>query len=269
MICRPHALLDLFWGSGSIALHALSRGRAEPGWGYMGGKRKLAGRILDLAGWPLLQVPQIVRGAEAGPLGWAWTELATPTQSAAVVRHLRAWQAEPPRVLWERLRCLPPSDDPSERAAQVLWLQARVGNNSPLRWDPARRWWRMDATAPAAQFRGTRGPMDVAAFADRIERLARWLWRPGVQIVHGDIAEAIPAGDLAGWIAVLDPPYVDRVVYAGECSRDRVLQVAEDLWQRGATTAICEAEPVGPGVVYDLTRPEGRPEIVTVRRPAV
>lgn len=261
-----HSLLDLFFGSGAIGLHAVSCGRAIPAWGYMGGKRKLAGRILGTAGWPLLCVPTRLVGAEIGPLGWAWRALQSANDTGAIVQVLRSWASEGPRALWTRLSQTPPFADPIERAAQVLWLQARIGNNSPLRWDDARQWWRMDATGQAAQFRGNRGPLDVRAFADRVADMARWLHRPGVNIVHDDVCAAIPEGDLSGWLAILDPPYVDRTNYAGQCSRGAVLALIEDLHRRGAVTAVCEAEPVGDGEIHDITLPGGRPEWVTVRR---
>lgn len=101
---------------------------------FMGGKRRYARAILDAQGVPH-GPPARVLLADAGPWGWVWPLLLKGEDAAKVAASLRSWAGEHPRDLWQRLAAQPPAEEPHERAAQWLWLQARSASGVPIWWD--------------------------------------------------------------------------------------------------------------------------------------
>lgn len=285
---RIRRVYDLPTGYGGFILWLLGGPRLVPAVGYMGGKRTLApdiGEALDVR--PGLQLEEVVL-ADAGCPGWVWPELLTVERAGRVAEVLRSWKDEGAVELWDRLAALPPAADPSERAAQVLWLQGRTASSTPLQWDGVR--WVMATgargggrrsksyavTQKALVSRGTwrggrsSGLQKTASVADRIEAIARALARHHVRFHHGDLFDVIPDDAGPGDLFYFDPDYVGCTSYGATVPRDRLLAVAEDLRQRGATVAISEAVPLFEGCAgwypIELTRPDGKPEWLTLSR---
>lgn len=274
---------DLPTGYGGFILWLLGGPRLVPAVGYMGGKRRLApviGEALGVA--PGLKLDRVVL-VDAGCPGWVWPEILDVQRAARVAEVLWSWRHEGPVELWERLVKRPPAADPSERAAQVLWLQGRAANNSPIRWDGAL--WRMDATGRAQQFRAhrprtpqarqgrpqsvghSRGLTTVLTVAQRVEAIARALSRHRVTFHHGDIFDVLDDAR-TGDLVYLDPDYQGCTSYGATVPRARLLDTAEDLRARGVTVGISEAAPLPlPGWWHaDLTLPGGKPEWLTLSR---
>lgn len=270
-------LYDLPTGYGAFFLYLLGGPKLVPAVGYMGGKRRLAPDIAEVMGvGPGLKPDRVVL-ADAGCPGWVWPEILDVARAAKVAEVLWSWRQEGPVELWERLVKLPPAADPAERAAQVLWLQARTANNSPLRWTD--KGWRMDATGRAQQFRATsgqklwargdtgrpRGVQSTGSVVRRVLTIARALSRHRVTFHHGDLFEVLDDAR-AGDLAYLDPDYQGCTSYGHTVPRLRLLDSAEDLRARGVNVAISEAVPLPlPGWWHlDLTRPGGKPEWLTM-----
>lgn len=282
-------LYDLPTGYGGFLLWLVGGPKLVPPVGYMGGKRRLAADIGEaLALRPGAQPEEIVL-ADAGCPGWVWPEILTVERAGRVAEVLRSWAHEGPVELWDRLAALPPAADPSERAAQVLWLQGRTASSTPLQWDGvrwvmatgARGGGRQSKSYAVAQkalvsrgtWRGGRssGLRKTSSVADRIEAIARALSRRRVRFHHGDLFDVIPDDAGPGDLFYFDPDYVGCTSYGATVPRERLLAVAEDLRQHGAAVAISEAVPLlGKGWYHvELTRPGGKPEWLTVSRPPV
>jgi hypothetical protein len=101
---------------------------------WMGGKRRLAPELLRLLGLePGRPVPTIL--GDASWWGWLWPGVLDAETGPQVSAWLRSWRDEDPRELWFRLRDAGPPDDLVERAAGLLWLQARAASGVPVWWE--------------------------------------------------------------------------------------------------------------------------------------
>lgn len=127
------AYLAPFLGAGGDWLHLVSLDLVPPV-SWMGGKRRLAHRIMELLGLTPGQRLLFVLG-DASWWGWVWPLCLDPVSGPVVCRWLRAWQGEDPRALWFRLRDAGPPADPLERAAGLLWLQGRAASGVPVWWE--------------------------------------------------------------------------------------------------------------------------------------
>lgn len=279
-------LYDLPTGYGGFFLYLLGGPRLVPGVGYMGGKWKLSPDIAEAMGIGPGVRPDRVVLADAGCPGWVWPEILDVRRAAKVSEVLGSWRHEGPGEFWERLVKLPPATDPSERAAQVLWLQGRAASNTPIQWSVERQRWEMAtgarggkrrgetlaATQKALVCRGTwrgeysaglRSPLTVAK---RIEAIARTCSRHNVIFHHGDLFDVLDAQ--AGDIVYLDPDYQGCTSYGFTVDRQRLLTVAEALSARDVLVVISEAVPLPLADWWhlDLTRAGGKPEWLTLNR---
>ncbi len=285
--------MELCLGAGAVLL-ALLDPTLVPFCGYMGGKRKLSRPILrhGFGLQPGDGAREIVI-AEAGPLGWVWSELMSLERAEAVAKVLLGWEGRGPVELWNDLVAAPPSEDRAVRAAQVLWIQGRMATCCPVIWEgerwemgdkprrsgrPSRQIVQMDGHAVERAQRAAKGKgfnaagagglLLPATVAGRVLAIARALSRQPVRFVHGDYANAIPAGDLGGWDIYWDPPYQGATSYAVDLPRERVLRDAQDLRARGAQLTISEAAPlpIRRWRHIELTREGGKPEWLTCSR---
>ena len=135
--------VEPFLGGGSVWL-ALLDPELTPPVAFMGGKRRLASQILRHLGL----VPGMGLGHAALPAvlgdaswwGWVWQIILDPETGPQVCSWLRRWQGEDPRALWFRLRDAGAPGDPVERAAGLLWLQARAASGVPVWWEGEGEW---------------------------------------------------------------------------------------------------------------------------------
>ena len=123
-----------FAGTIAVTLAIIGGLRLGPPTGYMGGKRSLTGAILGAAGVVPGEGAERIVVSDVGPWGDFWTVIAAG-DGHAVANVLRSWRSEDPRRLWDRLADLPPMEDPVERAAQFVWLQARSASCTPIWWE--------------------------------------------------------------------------------------------------------------------------------------
>lgn len=135
---RPHPAIapvyvEPFAGAAAVWLRLLDPSLVPPV-SWMGGKRRLADRILGLLGLtPGRPVPAIL--GDASWWGWVWPAVLDPITGPRVSEVLRSWRGEDPRALWFRLRDAGPAEDLAERAAGLLWLQARAASGVPVWWE--------------------------------------------------------------------------------------------------------------------------------------
>jgi len=103
----------------------------------MGSKRRWAD---DLVAMLDADRPARVVLVDAGPWGETWKTLRDADARREVAALFDRWESsgERPNTLWSRLVAVPPYEDPVDRAAQYLWLQARSAG--PRRSAPAARW---------------------------------------------------------------------------------------------------------------------------------
>lgn len=283
--------VEPFLGAGAVLL-ALLDPALVPGWGYMGGKRKLAYRILASLGRHPGEGAREVILSEAGPLGWVWSEICGGRERAGAVAEVLESTASHDIVeLWHEYARTPPMPDRAARAAQVAVLQGRSAGNTPISWSEDRYRWEMGDTpyvdgsvkkqavylnghvvrrlkaakAKGYNRQGAGGLLSTLPIARRIRAIADALSRLPVRFIHGDASEAIPAGDLAGWDIYWDPPYQGATSYAADCSRARLLALVQDAHARGATCTVSEAVPlpIDGWRHVELTREGGKPEWLT------
>ncbi len=133
---RPSPLpvfLDPFVGGGGVLVKLLGEELVPPV-SWMGGKRRLALRILTMLGLhPRQRVPMVL--GDGSWWGWVWPLCLDPVTGPLVSAWLRSWRSEDPRALWFRLRDAGPAEDLIERAAGLLWLQARAASGVPVWWE--------------------------------------------------------------------------------------------------------------------------------------
>ena len=139
-----------FAGAAAVALRLVGGRHLTPPVAWMGGKRRYARAIADAMGVPEGR-PDRVLLADAGPWGWVWPLLLSAESAHKVADVLRSWVGEHPRDLWKRLADQPPAEEPHERAAQWLWLQARSASGVPIWWDG---WRHVDGRGRGASDRG-------------------------------------------------------------------------------------------------------------------
>lgn len=125
--------VEPFLGAGAVWLRLLGEDLVPPV-SWMGGKRRLAWQILELLGLKAGRPVPAVLG-DASWWGWVWPVLLDEVQGPAVSEILRSWRGEDPRELWFRLRDEGPAQDVRERAAGLLWLQARAASGVPVWWE--------------------------------------------------------------------------------------------------------------------------------------
>lgn len=125
--------VDPFLGAGGVWLSLLGAHLVPPV-SWMGGKRRLAPRLLELLDLHPGQREPMVLG-DASWWGWVWPLCLDPVTGPQVCAWLRAWRGEEPRALWFRLRDAGPPADLVERAAGLLWLQARAASGVPVWWE--------------------------------------------------------------------------------------------------------------------------------------
>ena len=167
------------------------------------------------------------------------------------------------------LRDQPPDPEPSRRAAQILWLQARSASAVPIIWSAENSQWEMGelptadgqqrqkpAKAKGYNRTGGGGLVRPETMARRVMKIARVLARHHVTFHHGDLFDVIPAGDLTGHVYYLDPDYLGCTSYGFSVGRDRLLALALDLAARGVRVVISEAVPLPlPGWFHvEITR---------------
>lgn len=181
---------------------------------WMGGKRKLAPRILDrlgvepgrmLLGRRVGSPPPCLLG-DASWWGWVWPVVLDPVTGPRVSEVLRGWRGEDPRALWFRLRDLGPLQDPAEAAAQLLWLQARAASGVPVWWEDSaggglvqERGWKSPTCSTVKLFPATQGSADEVAEGRRERRARMVQWapaRPGSGA--DDVRGANPKGVIGG-----------------------------------------------------------------------
>lgn len=209
--------------------------------------------------------PDRVVLVDAGPWGDAWNVLRYAHQREAVARVFDAWATanERPNVLWSRLVASPPFEDPVERVAQYLWLQARSAGTIPMWWSPERGRWEspsgsrtesaharggVDARGRVTSERavgkpdhpGARGIQYPGTIAARIRALGQIPW-DRVEVFHCDARSVDP---IPGATVLMDPPYLGAPRYACLFPRADVLAVARRWHESGCRVAVCEAEPL-------------------------
>lgn len=294
-------LYDLPTGYGGFILYLLGGPKLVPAVGYMGGKRRLAPDIGEAMGVAPGLTPDHVVLADAGCPGWVWPELLDIRRAQHIAEVLLSWEHEGPVELWERLVKLPPAADPSERAAQVLWLQGRMATNCPLIWEdgcwlmgdkprrsgkPSRQiaqlsghvlgastkcpFQRQRARGKGFNLAGAGGLLSTTSLARRVLTIARVLSRHRITFHHGDLFDVL--GDArAGDLVYLDPDYQNCTSYGATVPRHRLLDTAEFLRAQGVTVAISEAVPLPlPGWWHvEITLPGGKPEWLTMSQTPV
>lgn len=265
-------LVELCAGTAAVSLRALG-GPAAPGplCGFMGGKRRWAGLLAALLGFGAHRPDRVVL-VDAGPWGDAWQTLSTPRGRAHTIVNLLEWAGGRlgPNELWQQLASEPPSEDPGERCAQFLWIQARAANCIPVWWDGG-RWTspsgskaggRCKLVADAVPMRDARlveqasprtmaagnpknraqgrgkGIVSPATIAKRIRRLEALDWSR-ISVVHGLVEDVEP---IPGASVYFDPPYHRAPRYAELLPRDSVLELAERHRVAGCRVLISEAE---------------------------
>lgn len=266
---NPRGYIEPFLGAGAVLL-ALLDPALVPGWGYMGGKRKHAYRILASLGRRPGEGAREIILSEAGPLGWVWSEICAGRERAgAVAEAIERWRGLESRRQWRELLEAPIPTSPAERAAAVVYLQAGSAKGRALQVRDGR--WHAQGFAHlsnSAREKGFRERILAEQIARRIRAIADALSRLPVRFIHGDASEAIPAGDLSGFDIYWDPPYQGATSYAADCPRARLLALVRDAHARGATNTVSEAVPlpIDGWRHVEITRPGGKPEFLTCSR---
>jgi hypothetical protein len=136
------AYMELFAGGAACALALMGGASVVPPVGYMGGKRKLAPAILGAAGLRVGQGAEHLVLVDAGEWGGVWQEVIRDGRGLA--DRLLAWEGRDPSELWSSLAQAGRPEDPQERAAAYLWLQARAASCTPV-------WWAADGSTTMAR----------------------------------------------------------------------------------------------------------------------
>lgn len=283
--------VELCAGTASVSLRAMLG--ADPLVGMMGSKRRWASQLtaaLEVAR------PEQVLLVDGGPWGDCWQVLQSPAERAQTARLLEAWDSVQLQDLWRALVAYPPPDDPAERAAQFLFLQARSAGAIPVWWDAELGEWQsptgsrteeahrrggcalgsrhkgrayeagglerrraMRGGAAVPKLRGLQRPSTIARRLRRIDRM-RWdCWT----VVRDFVQRVRP---IPGATVLLDPPYVGCPRYPVLFPRAEVLATARAWHEAGARVAVCEAEPLRELVAEGWTArrlPGKKPEWLT------
>lgn len=259
--------------------------------GYMGSKRRWAGRIAAVLGFADAS-PRRVRVVDAGPWGDVWRTIANDRTRRDLIRlaQQRAWQAASAetdlRHAWKAAAERPPPQDPAARALQYLILQARVASSVPVWWD-GERWASPSGARRSAGTCNIAGSRRLGAAGQRDSQKANE-GRPGdrhtsrgltrwstlvarlrmlehvpwdrVEVVHGDLRDVAP---IPGARVFFDPPYLGAPRYAALLGRADVLAVARRHAAVAERVVVCEAEPL-PLEGWDHARlPHKKPEWLT------
>lgn len=272
-------LVELCAGTAAVSLWAL--GRCAPLTGYMGSKRRWAD---DLVAMLDADRPARVVLVDAGPWGETWKTLRDADARREVAALFDRWEAsgERPNALWSRLVAVPPYEDPVDRAAQYLWLQARSAGTIPMWWSAERERWESPSgsrteKAPAHDrgahvvgrrhrtadvgvacvqgntARGSRGGTAVGKpdhpgargiqYPATIARRIRDLDAIDWSRVEVVVGDVRDVEPIPGARVLFDPPYLGAPRYAALCPRADVLDVAR-RWAAVARVVLCEAEPL-------------------------
>ncbi len=166
--------VELCAGTAAVSLRALAGHPVDPLTGFMGGKRRWAGELAELLGVHRYRPDRVVL-VDAGPWGEVWDLLREREARQAVAATLDAWDREvasdrPALVtaLWLRLAEHPPADDPCERVAQYLWLQARSAGSIPVWWS-GERWESPSGSRTGASALAPRGSRENGPAHARLE----------------------------------------------------------------------------------------------------
>lgn len=263
--------VELCAGTAITTLRALGyRERALTG--YMGGKQRWAAALAASAFGA--EIPDVAVLVDAGPWGDTWRTLVAPGGVAGVAARLRDLDTRGPlTALWRELVTEAPPDDPHERAAQYLCLQARSASCIPIWWDGVS--W-VSPTGSRVECHGSRKPpganrrikggsglIRIATLAERVEAL-RALPLDRIRVVHGRVEDVEP---IPGARVLFDPPYLGAPRYAATLPRADVLAVAERWAAVAARVTVCEAAGLDlPG--WDRHRLALREWVTSWRAPA-
>jgi hypothetical protein len=133
-------LVELCAGTASVSLRVLAGRPMQPLTGYMGSKRRWASQLAHLLTGG--GMPDRVLLVDAGPWGDVWEVLREREHRRAVANVLRhRWGDRDAHELWAWLVTLEPSQNPVDRIAQYLWLQARSAGTIPIWWNAERSRW--------------------------------------------------------------------------------------------------------------------------------
>ncbi len=268
--------LELCCGTLVVGLTALAGRPVDALTGFLGSKRRWAPELAAVAYGHLDDLIAV----DDGPWGDLWTTLATPGQAAAVEGLLTAMDRRGTLPdLWPVLAEVPPPDDPVERAAQFLCLQARSASCIPVWWDPERWLWvaptgARTASTPRTEASGRhggrrRGPCQVdavaechgsrklgnanprvrlssgliriATLAERVAAVRRLQVLDRITVIHGPVEGVDP---IPGSRVLFDPPYVGCPRYAALCPRPVVLATATRHGAVAERVTVCEAVPL-------------------------
>lgn len=259
--------VELCAGAGATTLRLLGGPDCVPLVGWMGGKRRFAGAILDAMGVRRQDVVSATM-ADAGTWGWVWPVVLDAVTGPAVAEVLHGWRDKDPVVLWQRLSEQPLPSDLVQAAAHWLWMQGRAASNVPVWWDeeglngpkPGRRTperasqrgsWVMGEKNRAGRrqeacqsgtgrgrLNGLRDPRTVAWRVEQLQRL------PSIVVLQADVATIAPPEDASRHVVYIDPPYQGCTGYEETLVRNQVLEVAQRWAAAGAVVAVSEAEPL-------------------------
>jgi len=242
--------IELCSGSAVTSLKLLLGERAEAPVPWLGGKKRLAGTILNRLGlhpgdgidhlvlvdagmWPLiwLQVQQDFEGVMAGLVRMEGSE---------------AYRAGPEQ-LWRSLHAAEPPTDDAERAAVWLCLQSGAGAGKPVHVHNGA--WKSAGYAgitPKAAARGYKPRPQMPRLKRLVKDMHRAIGRTDLKVIPWDLSRGLPPGlPLEGSRVLLDPPYASvRSRYPDSLSRECVLQLARACASGGADVVVCEAEPL-------------------------
>jgi hypothetical protein len=262
--------VELCCGTGAVSLHALGGRPLAP---YLGGKVRYAPQILrvvrELAGAADVGALHLVDAGE-----WPRTLNVAREMPEAVADRLLAWTPEDGRALFDRLRLVPPSIVPSERAATHLFLQARTYRGKPV--SPHAAGWRTFGfdredrvhhnPGPNTHVRGTVNTRPT--LAARVRAFGALSWPQRTRIEQGDAAQVPPR---AGAVVYIDPDYQGGTAYAYTLPRAAVFALASAWRAAGSAVVISERVPLDlPGARHvQLATPTNRtlgrvPEWLTI-----
>lgn len=234
--------LDLCCGSLAVTLRLIGGHDAPPPpASYMGGKRRWAESILDLMGVRGRRPERVVL-CDAGEWGAFWQAVLVDGHGPAVVAQLRQWarDGEKGEALWHELESVGVPDDPAERAAAFVALQAANHASKPVCVSGDGVWWNTAGYAhlsALAVSKGFRERLLPHTIADRLQAVLGLDWPPVTVLRALDDVQAEP-----GAVAYIDPPYAGTTGYG--LPEVDVPALAARLAAQGARVAVSEGRPL-------------------------